>query len=446
MNTLAYRECHLDWPRIRFHYQALGRKWESAIELANVDLEVGEPKVVECLAAHIGIPLAFEYFQLADFEALQIDALPLSEAMRASLEQSFPQYLSEWRHANGLDLHRRIQVIATDATNGAPSPAEARPGGEILLLNGGGKDTAVAAELLDALHEPYTLFTFKRSAQPSPPQQAVARVSGHPAVHVRKYLPRPELAAHGMYPQVPGVWGLHYAAYLVAYLGGFHSIVSANEFSANFSNAVVDGVEINHQLGKSFARERGLNGYIARRVVTGIRYYSLLAALYELQIAQLFADSPRYFSAFVSCNVGQSRGRWCKECPKCAFIFLLLAGFLDRDALTGIFGENLFHRDAIRRWVVRLTQPGPQPPECVGPKDEAKLALHLALANPSVDSWLDDATRRTFRHCLEGFNVEVAREAIMGTIDRPHGIPELLATRLSAHLSARLLDPGIIPT
>ena len=438
MNTLVYRECRLDWPRVRFRYEALGRSWESGIELAGVDAVVGEPEVVESLAAHIGISMAFEYFQLADFDAVRIDALPLAEVTRAALERSFPRYLSEWRYVNGLDLRRPIRVIAGHAAGGVPSPATAPPGDEILLLNGGGKDTAVAAELLDALAEPYTLLTVTRGARPFPSQRAIARVSGRPAIHVRKFLPASELAAHGMHKRVPGV-RLGYIAFLVAYLGGFHSIVSANEFSANFSNVVVDGVEINHQLGKSFARERLLDGYVARRLVTGIRYYSLVAPLYELQIARLFADSPRYLSAFVSCNVGQSRGRWCKACPKCAFIFLLLAGFLSHDALTGVFGENLFHRDEIRRWIVRLTQPGPQPLECVGPKDEAKLALHFALANPSFEGRLDDATRRTFRYCLQGFDVEAAREAIMGTIDRPHGIPEPLAGRLRAQLRDRLL-------
>jgi hypothetical protein len=408
------------------------------VELAGVDPGTGDPDVVESLAAHVGISLAFEYFQLADFETFRIDALPLSPVTTASLARSFPRYLAEWRYVNGLDLHRPIEVTASHELAGPPSPADAPPGDRILLLNGGGKDTAVAAELLDALDEPYSLLTVTRSPRPSPSQRAIARVSGHPAIHARKFLPAAELAEHGAHGRVPGV-RLGYVAFLTAYLGGFHSIVLANEFSANFSNVVVDGVEINHQMGKSFARERTLDRYIARRIVKGIRYYSLVAPLYELQIARLFADAPRYFPAFVSCNVGQSRGRWCKRCPKCAFIFLILAPFLDYDALEEIFGENLFARDEVRRWIVRLTQPGPQPLECVGPKDEAKLALHLALANPSLDGRLDDATRRTFRYCLDGFDAAAAHHAIMGTIDRPHGIPEPLAGRLAAHLRERLL-------
>lgn len=124
----------------------------------------------------------------------------------------------------------------------------------------------------------------------------------------------------------------------------------------------------------------------------------------------------------LSCNepLGDNSSRWCAQCEKCAFVYALLAAFVDPPEVWAVFGEDLLQMSGATmqrfeeligaRGATRLpdgrTLPGKEalerlraagqanpetrmleyvdghtalkPLDCVGTKEEARLALFLA--------------------------------------------------------------------
>jgi len=84
---------------------------------------------------------------------------------------------------------------------------------------------------------------------------------------------------------------------------------------------------------------------------------------------------------FSSCNRnfrydGHNGPLWCGECPKCHFVFLILAPEMAKDRLIGIFGRNLLADPANERSFRELTGlAGQKPWECVGEILEAAACL-----------------------------------------------------------------------
>ncbi len=121
-------------------------------------------------------------------------------------------------------------------------------------------------------------------------------------------------------------------ALLTAALNGFDTVAMANERSASAGNLSWDGVEINHQFSKSLAAERLLAAAVAESGAS-VRQLSVLRPASELAIARAFAGMERYHGAFTSCNAifrldpALRASSWCRDCPKCRFVFLALAPF-----------------------------------------------------------------------------------------------------------------------
>jgi hypothetical protein len=84
--------------------------------------------------------------------------------------------------------------------------------------------------------------------------------------------------------------------------------------------------------------------------------------------------------------------RWCRDCPKCRFVFLVLAPFLDRDRLTAIFGGNVLDDAAqVEGYRRLLGLAGARPFECVGDVDESLALLRRVGNDPQ---WSDTAVLR----------------------------------------------------
>ena len=126
-----------------------------------------------------------------------------------------------------------------------------------------------------------------------------------------------------------------------------------------------------------------------------LHYFSLLRPFSEYSIAKKFAKLTAYHGTFISCNRAYQlspSGRlsaWCGDCPKCRFVFLILAPFLDPEPLIAIFGKNLLDDPlAIPAFDLLREQGGPKPFECVGEQEEIQLAIdQLALRA----AWRDTA-------------------------------------------------------
>jgi hypothetical protein len=179
-----------------------------------------------------------------------------------------------------------------------------------------------------------------------------------------------------------------FTSLIAAYLNGRKYIVLSNESSANEPTAVDEfGRGVNHQYSKSFEFESAFRNYVAKYLTADIEYFSLLRPLSEYQIAKIFSHLKDYHAVFRSCNVGSKRNIWCGNCPKCLFVYIILAPFLNIDELLNIFGENLLDKPELLDNFYRLIGVEEVKPfECVGSVDEINTALQQISSQYSASS------------------------------------------------------------
>ena len=176
------------------------------------------------------------------------------------------------------------------------------------------------------------------------------------------------------------------AGTVVAALTSYRDVVVSNESSASEPTLRYEGVDINHQYSKSLAFEQAFQSYNRHRFGEAIRYYSFLRPLSELRISELFArvGFQKYHDVFSSCNKAFTHSSdhifWDGKCAKCAFVFLALTPFIERQKLENLFsGKNLLldpELDATYRQLLGIE--GDKPLECVGEVKESRAAMRLA--------------------------------------------------------------------
>jgi hypothetical protein len=341
-------------------------------------LEVGDERTLTAadpaLAFRVGLGLAPYFFSFLTPDRLVVRAGPLDDGERARWEHWYTHGLAEKSYRQGLDPGTRVACEPRqDAPSACAADGRAREG--TLLMNGGGKDTAVAAELLRAAGVRARWL----SVNEKPAQRALREASGDPAGPRVKggWEKLPPVAAFRYPGQPPLLLFYDLAAVMAARMSGEAAVAVANERSADFGNLEYRGLDVNHQYTKSDAFERELVALLAS-LGCGVSLYSPLRPLYEVQIAQAFARLERYHPHFMSCNVGQTGGRrqWCGRCPKCAFLALILGPFLTGRQAAAIFGRDLLDDPALLPAFLELAGlEGHKPFECVGRPEEAVAAL-----------------------------------------------------------------------
>jgi hypothetical protein len=176
---------------------------------------------------------------------------------------------------------------------------------------------------------------------------------------------------------------------LASYGTGARHIALSNEASAN--EATVLGTEVNHQYSKSWEFEKDFQQYVTDYMGDCAHYYSYLRSFSELQIAEKFAKYPQYFSVFRSCNAGSKENKWCGNCPKCLFAYIILAPFVDKNTRLQIFGENLLNKPEMVHYFNQLIgSESTKPFECVGTIEEVVAALKMLDNSIEQSCLLDD--------------------------------------------------------
>ena len=301
--------------------------------------------------------------------------------------------LGEFAYRNNLDLRDRIRFPFAE-NFAAPASLEIARSDRALVGVGGGKDSIVAIELLKEKipRDGFVVETYATHEI----ADGVAQVAAIHSVKVRRSLDTK------VFERLPGSYSGHipisavyaFLGALAATLYDYRYVVMSNEHSSNFGNVEHHGETVNHQWSKSVEFEQLFNEYIQTYLTDSITYFSLMRPLYEIRIAELFARYPNYFQHFSSCNrkmvsdrKKQPRGMWCCECPKCAFVFLVLAPFIPRESLARIFGHDLLgDRGLLPLYQDILGFGNMKPFDCVGTFDEAQAALYLVR-----DSYADAA-------------------------------------------------------
>lgn len=253
---------------------------------------------------------------------------------------------------------------------------------EYLLPWGGGKDSIVSAEILKKLKKKFILI----SANDSEVQKKSQEILGAQRIIVERNIASELLALQKTEKvfkgHVPITAYYAFLCSLAAVLGNYKNIVLSNEKSSNYGNLEYKGIVVNHQYSKSFEFEKDIREYLEKFITPDINYFSLLRGWYEIKIVELFSKYDKYFQNFSSCNANfkinkiQGNGLWCGNCPKCAFIFLLLAAFLEKEKTVSIFKKDLFNDSKLEDIFLEiLGEKNFKPLECVGTKEESILAM-----------------------------------------------------------------------
>jgi UDP-N-acetyl-alpha-D-muramoyl-L-alanyl-L-glutamate epimerase len=330
---------------------------------------------------------ALSYYKTAAPPRIAI-AFPTYDFERAYLQELTAGGLGEFAYRNNLPGALSPEITGESAEIAAPVSDDWNPDAAPLVPVGGGKDSVVTIEALKSMRP--VLFNVNRFD----PIDRCVQISGLAHVRVmRSISPRLiEVNAAGAYNgHIPVTAINSIIGLIVADANGLGPVVLSNERSSNVGNVEWLGRDINHQWSKSIAYETLLRNTLSHYGLNPDRYFSLLRGLSESQIADRFAASPQYFRAFISCNrpfaldEGRRGASWCGHCPKCQFVFALMAPRLGREEIETIFGRNLFEDTEQKSGFEDILGIGAHKPfECVGEYYEAAESM---LAILDDDHW-----------------------------------------------------------
>jgi hypothetical protein len=326
--------------------------------------------------------------------------------------------------------------LASDADGSGPAGGSL---GRVLVPVGGGKDSAVALEIVRHSGCECALF----SLGDAPPIARTVAAAGLPRLLATRTLDPglPALNAAGaINGHVPITAIVSCVALLSAALNGFDAVAMANERSASAGNVMWDEVEVNHQFSKGLRAERLLSAALAQEAA-GLRLFSVLRPASELAIARAFARMERYHGAFTSCNAifridpALRASSWCCDCPKCRFVFLALAPFTQPQQLLEIFGSDLLDDERQFEGFALLTATGGHKPfECVGEEQESLAAIRLLAREQRWSR--HSVVRRLVDEVLPRFPADAGDPDAVFALSDEHSVPASLLAEVRAVLGA----------
>ncbi|MDD3370450.1 MAG: endonuclease domain-containing protein, partial [Alphaproteobacteria bacterium] len=372
------------------------------------------------------------YYKAYVPERLRCLAFTIDVQMAAFLKRTYRGGLGEFSYKNEIKINPRFSVEEGEVFSGVPLTL----GEHSLVAVGGGKDSTVSVECLKKSGAQVTMFAVSGGGQLAAPIRDTMDVAGAESLIVRRTL-SPQLlelnkqdALNGHVPITAIVSAIAVAC---AVLHGFKNIIFSNEHSASAPNVKVGDFEVNHQFSKSLAFETEFAAVVRARVSADLAYFSLLRPLTETEIARRFARLEAYHPVFRSCNTAfkqdeKLRGKnWCCNCPKCRFVFLALAPFMEKDKLVGIFGANLLADAAQIEDFGDLCGFSPVKPfECVGEVEESALLMGRLFR---MDAWKNDAVVAAL-----GAKVTFDERAFEALLENKpeHGVPDRFMGMLNA--------------
>ena len=340
-------------------------------------------EVVTAWAFSLGMVELISYWKAAIPKEIVIEAGSCSEEQLRFWRDLMIHGLGEFYYQNGIDFTApdffSLHVLDAKPRPLEQLPAYDEPEGDLVLASGG-KDTAVTLGILK--NSDRTIQT--TVLNPTQSSLDIVAAAGFKDPIIVKRVMDPQLGTLNARGYLNG--HTPFSAYLaflgtfVATLYGYGHVIVSNEQSANEGNVVYRGMEINHQYSKSYRFEQLFRKYVSEYLGNTASYFSFLRPVNDLQIGKLFSGFPEFFTLFRSCNVKSRENAWCGTCAKCAFTYLILSPFLSREQLIASFGGDLFQTPEIIEHIKAEIGLTPVKPfECVGTRDEARLALLLVI-------------------------------------------------------------------
>ena len=422
----------------RFTYGLDGLSFTETLDFGSAPPGIAGGLAFRKLLDLTALVLGTSYFKLKAPTAIEAPGIPLTEAERAFALDVYENGLGEFYARNKLERFGRLSFAAPSDSRVIPAPMLRN---RALLPIGGGKDSLVSVALLEEAGVEFTPF----AVNPRGPIVTSIRRIGREPIYVTRVLD-PEMIRLGNEPgyyngHVPSTAINSMIAALCALLFSYDRIVLSNERSASEGNMHWDGREVNHQYSKSLGFEEAMADILAGASGGALGYFSLLRPYSEAKIAHLFARTTRFDDVFSSCNRnfkydGHNGPLWCGECPKCHFVFLMLAPEMSKDRLIGIFGRNLLANPANEPSFRQLTGlAGQKPWECVGEILEAAASLFELTQRPD---WAGEPVVAALRDDLLKQYGEARLTTALAelmTDSAEHHVPHDIADRVAAHAS-----------
>jgi len=344
---------------------------------------------LENLVFHLGLAEIPSYWKATCSPEIVIESGFLNKEQLRWWKDLIIKGMGQFFYENKIDWRKKnfLQIKPTVVNNYVMAQL-LTPEEKYLVPMGGGKDSIVTLEKLKEQKKEVTCFM----VNPTKAAWGVYRTflgQKKPIIVERKIDPKLlELNKKGyLNGHTPFTALLSFLAVFCAVLFDYRNVVFSCEKSADEGNLRYLGRVINHQWSKSSEFEKKFKNYCKKYLVKNINYFSFLRKYTELEIAKMFSQYPKYFSVFSSCNrvAKKMQKRWCGECPKCLFTYLILCPFLKEKELLKIFGKNLLTEKKLLPLLKGLLgERGHKPFECVGTYSESKKAFKLCLKNLKI--------------------------------------------------------------
>lgn len=378
--------------KVLFHYIVRHKEetfpfTDTLILPSSFDEKIIPEQLLKSVLNNCLLMLGISYWKLYCPKNIEIASFALTKEQADFWNIVYTKGLGQFFYENQIDYRDRIH-FPFDTSKKAEEVVVFPRQNRSLLPVGGGKDSIVSAELLKKAQKPFSVLTLYSGISQSPAQEAVAKEIGQETMVVKRLLDpllfelnRREDTYNG---HVPAVAMHSWVSIFLAALYDYKYVIFSNEESASYGNIEYLGEVVNHQWSKSLEFEKMLQKYLSTFLTQDIVYFSLLRPFSEIKIAQLFSEYSQYLGSFVSCNRGyriatEGSTGWCGECPKCAFVCMMLAAFLPKEKVIEIFGKNLFDNEALMPLFKELLGlEAFKPFECVGTPEEVRLALFKA--------------------------------------------------------------------
>jgi len=347
----------------------------------DLNLSDNDKKLLERVVFNLGMVEVVSYLKATCSPKLVVKAGSLSKEQINWFKKLYINGLGEFFYTNGIvdamNIDTFLEIEAEDLNENVLEIDRNLNGN--LIPVGGGKDSAVTLEVLKEYDNTCYIVN------PRGASLECSQIAGYDEKDI--YAPKRTLDARLIDLNKQGFLNGHtpfsailaFSSYISAIICGRKNIALSNEASANEAN--VEGTNINHQYSKSIEFENDFREYIDKFVCkNGPNYFSLLRPLSEWQIVNAFVKEPKYFEIFKSCNVGSKQDIWCEKCPKCLYVYIMMAAVLNASDMKKIFKTNMLDIKEMEGIFNGLVYPNYDKPfECVGTKEEINLSIRMII-------------------------------------------------------------------
>lgn len=432
MKTLILDKITASERAIRYHYSFEGQQFTRGHDFNEAVTINGfsDDPVFARLLAYSAIADSIYTFGLGYYDEIRLP-FSLDATELAFFEKVFLNGLAEFRYVNNLPIRQSVafgwdadaRPIADGLRLDSTKPLAQRA----FVLNGGGKDGAVAVEIAKELGIDLAWFTSGAAESRS----RIVDISGVSEWALAQRVTDGYIKENSVLKgHRPMSFYVSMIASLAAYVTDRRYVIAANEYSASFPNLEVDGFWVNHQYSKSSEYEE-LLGALFEHAAIPVRYFSITRPLYELQIVRIFARYTQYHPYFLSCNRGMSNDAWCMSCAKCAFVIGAMYVYNEPSAREQ-WGDprQLFASNNLVDELIELINPDSKPLECIGTLAENRHLVTGLLDRKMIV--LDDRQRARLDELMAaGSRTETID---LDTADRPGYFPVELADTIESIL------------